>query len=325
MNHTKLTIRQIRYLVEVSRQGSIQAASQALAISQSSIIAAITAAEHEVGAKLFERRPAVGILPTPAGQRFVRSSLALLAAEEEFARSLVEQKDMPPAHIRIGCFEPFGALFMPTVIRRYIDKVGASEVSLIETDHAKLISGLVSGTMEFAVGYNIGPDMGQSATPICRLPAHALISTDNALASQSSVSLAQLAEQPFVLLDLPHTDDYLLRLFELMSLRPKVSFRSRSYQAVRSAVAAGFGISIHNMRPVNYAMGDPSCLARVPISDNLPAPILQVIDIYGQRKPLFVRRFIDAVRDFFLELGPTKFAVAMPQQYSGLMFEESTQ
>jgi DNA-binding transcriptional LysR family regulator len=45
-----LTIRQLRYICEASREGSIQAASRKLAISQSSIVAALEAAEFALSA-----------------------------------------------------------------------------------------------------------------------------------------------------------------------------------------------------------------------------------------------------------------------------------
>lgn len=314
-----LTIRQLRYICEASRQGSIQAASRSLAISQSSIIAAIAAAEYEMRAKLFDRRPAIGIRPTPAGERFVRSALQLLAAEDEFARSVREETSALPPHIRIGCFEPFGAMFMPPLMRRYLDAVGPAEISLMEGDHAQLATWLAAGTVDFAVAYDIGPHLAQGAAPICRLPAHALLSVDSPFAKVTSVSLAELATMPLVLLDLPHTGAYLLTLFELLALRPQISLRTRSYETVRCAVASGFGMSILNMRPLSLTMGDPPELVRVPLSDDLPAPALQVIDVYGQRKPLFLRRFIEITRDFFTNLGPARFAVATPHRQPSLL------
>jgi DNA-binding transcriptional LysR family regulator len=318
-----LSIRQLRYICEVTRLGSIQAASRTLAISQSSIIAAIAAAEFEAGAKLFERKPAVGITPTPTGRRFVRSALSLLAAEEEFTRAMREEAAGVPRHIRVGCFEPFGAMFMPSVMRRYLDEVGEAEVSFLEGDNAQLTTWLANGDVDFAVAYDIGPDLGQSTTPICRLPAHALLSADNPLAGRTSLSIAELAEHPLVLLDLPHTSAYLLGLFESRSLRPRVCLRTRSYETIRSAVSVGFGVSVLNMRPLNYPVGDVQNLVRVPLSDDLPAPTLQVTDMYGPQKPRFVRRFIAVLRDFFVELGPSRFAVAMPEREPHLLYPGS--
>ena len=314
-----LTIRQLRYICEASREGSIQAASRKLAISQSSIVAALEAAEFEVGAKLFDRRPAVGIKPTPAGQRFIRLAHSLLAAEDEFKRGMKETTTSMPRHIRVGCFEPFGATFMPRVMRRYLDQVSDAEISLMEGDHTQLAAWIEKGEVDFAVAYDIGPDLGQSAAPICKLPAHVLMSAEDRLANREAVSLAEIVDRPFILLDLPHTGAYLLALFEMNALRPRISLRTRSYETVRCAVAAGFGVAILNMRPLSPGLGEIPGLVRLPLSDELPAPTLQVIDIYGPHKPFFVRSFIDVIRAFFAEMGPARFAVATPQRQHGLI------
>ncbi|HQT85865.1 MAG: transcriptional regulator [Acidiphilium sp. 37-64-53] len=315
-----LSIRQLRYICTVAQHGSVQAASRHLAISQSSIIAAIDAAEHVASTRLFDRRPAIGLAPTPSGRSFVREALALLASADAFDRAVKQQSSGMPAHIRIGCFEPFGAMFMPTVIRRYLDIMGPAEVSLLEGDHVQLANWLATGAVDFALAYDIGPDLGQSSTPICRLPAHAVLARGNPLAGRARVSLEDLVENPFILLDLPHTGHYLLNLFNHVSRRPTISLRTRSYETVRCAVAAGFGMSILNMRPLNTGLDDTPGLIRVPLSDDLAAPALQVVDIYGAHKPMFVRRFIEIVHEFFARLGPARFAVATPERHGELLF-----
>ena len=59
-----LTIRHLRYIQHVAQSGSVQAASRLLSISQSSILAAIDLAEGEIGARIFDRRPARGVTVT---------------------------------------------------------------------------------------------------------------------------------------------------------------------------------------------------------------------------------------------------------------------
>jgi DNA-binding transcriptional LysR family regulator len=98
----------------------------------------------------------------------------------------------------------------------------------------------------------------------------------------------------------------------MLATRPRVSLRTRSYETVRSAVAAGFGASILQMRPNRYSAPDNPGLVRRPLLDEIPAPALIVADIYGPRKPAFVRRFIEVLQAFFVDLGASGFAVATP-------------
>lgn len=309
-----LTVRQLRYVCEVARLGSVLAASKSLYISQSSILAAITLAEAEMGARIFDRRPALGVTITPAGQRFVSAARVMLAAETEFNRSIGDLSGRVPKVLRIGCFEPFGALFMPEMLRSYLDSVGDVEIDLVEADQVQLQERLVAGEVDLAILYDIGPIGIDSVTRICKVPAHAMLNADDPLAARDGIWLAELAERPLVLLDLPHTATYLLTLFDVLAKRPEVRFRTRSYETVRSAVASGFGMAILNMRPIGRATADGDEIVRKPIFDDLPPPTLIVADMYGSAKPLFVRVFIDIFQRFFDTVGASGFSVTTPER-----------
>lgn len=309
-----LTLRQIRYVCVVSECGSIQSASRALRISPSSILAAIELAESELGARIFDRRRASGMKLTPAGSRFVAESGRLLAAEGEFERQVgILQQDLP-AVLKIGCFEPFGAIFMVEALKRLQTDEKPVEISLFEGDQPQLLDWLNRGIVDVVVTYDLGPSFGDSVTRVCRVPAHALLSEDDPLAKQDSVALAELAERPLVLLDLPQTATFLLTLFDLVGVRPKIGFRTRSYETVRSAVAAGFGSSILNMRPIGQTNPDSKVLRRVPLSDDLPAPMLLIADLYGSMKPRGVTRLTEAFVSLFRDRPVDDFAVVTPER-----------
>ncbi|MER9664849.1 LysR family transcriptional regulator, partial [Mesorhizobium sp. M0159] len=83
-----LTLRQLRYISVVADNGSVAAAARTCRIAHSSILAALSQAEIEMGVRLFDRRPSRGVGLTPAGERFVASARRLLAAEAEFERTM---------------------------------------------------------------------------------------------------------------------------------------------------------------------------------------------------------------------------------------------
>lgn len=315
-----LTIRQLRYVCEVASLGSVQAASKVLHISQSSILAAITLAEGEMGARIFERRPARGVQVTPAGERFISAARIMLSAATEFDRAIGDLADRVPKVLRIGCFEPFGALFMPEMLRMYIDNVGDVEIDLLEGDQVQLQTWLGEGLIDMAVLYDIGTITTGTMTRICKVPAHAVLHVDDPLAAKDAVWLSEIATRPFVLLDMPQTATYLLTLFDILAKRPDVRFHTRSYETVRSAVASGFGMSILNMRPIGRATSDGQGIVRRPILDELPPPSVIVLDLYGNAKPLFVRLFIEIIRRFFREVGPSGFSVCIEKRHSALIF-----
>ncbi len=305
----KLSIRQVRYVCEVASLGSIQAASMSMHISPSSILAAIKLAEGELGAAVSYRRPSEGVRVTPAGERFIAGARALLDAQAQFSRMIGGLAQSTPQTIKIGCFEPFGALFLTELLKRYSNTFGPVNVCLFEGDQTQLRRWLDTGAVDLVITYDIGTDFGgPGSVRICHVPPHAILSTKNPLARKRLISLRDLSQHPFVLLDLPQTSTYLLTLFDVLAARPQLSLRTRSYETVRAAVGAEFGVSILNLVPFGDAQRDAPNVVRRPIGDDLPAPCLIVADIYGESKPAFVRNFIQSVKDHFVSVGPARFA-----------------
>lgn len=309
-----ITLRQVRYVCVVSECGSIHSASRMLRISPSSILAAIEIAETELGARIFDRKRANGTQLTPAGERFVAEGNRFLASALDFERQVGILKVDVPSVLRIGCFEPFGALCMAEALRRLQPEYSPEEINLFEGDQTQLLDWLNKGLVDIVVTYDLGPSFGDGVTRICKIPTHALMSREDALAGRESISLAELAEKPLVLLNLPDTSTYLLTLFDFLGIKPRVGFRTRSYETVRSAVAAGFGSAILNMRPIGQTNPDSPMLVRVPLTDSLPAPTLLVADLYGSMKPKGVQRLIDAFVSLFRECDPRDFAVVTPER-----------
>ncbi|GLO70757.1 LysR family transcriptional regulator [Phaeobacter inhibens] len=316
----RLTYKQVAYIREIAKRGSITDACKALHISQSSLLAAVEAAEQTTKTRLFHKRRGHGVILTPAGKTFLNSAQKFLAAGAEFGKTLDEFSVRAPQILRLGCFSPFGALLLPPLIKRYSEKYGSSEILLREGDQVQLRSWLASGDVDLIVTYDIGDEFTGELTPICKFPAHALLNIDDEHACCQSISMAELADKPLILLDLPETRAYLLALFDLTARRPTIALRTRSYQTIRSAVASGLGASLLNIGP-SETSPDTESIVRIPISDPLKQPTLLVANPYGELKPDYVRDFIDVVFDYFTELGPDEFAVVLPEFANDLLYE----
>jgi DNA-binding transcriptional LysR family regulator len=292
-----LSLRQIRYVTEVARQGSIQKASQTLHISQSSILAAITLAENALDAKIFDRRQARGVLVTQEGERFLTIAQSLLEAEAEFSRSLGTMGHSTPENIRVGCFIPFGPAYMIDIFKEYRQQNNVGTIDLLEGSQPQLREWLARGEIEFAVTVDVGHTFAGSSTIICELPTHAALPPDHPLAMRNSVSLAELVDYPFILLDLPETSVYLLTLFDMIARRPRVALRTTSYETVRTAIAGGLGFSLLNTISNNNFTSDRHRIARVALSDKVPSPKVVVVDLYGSHKPAHLKNFIATLKN----------------------------
>ena len=314
-----ITLRQMSYMCTVAELGSVQAAANFHRISTSSILSAIQRSEDEFGAMIFFRMASKGTLVTPQGKRFIMAARGLLQAQQEFVDKVGALSRSIPDRVRIGCFRPFSSLFMSALLRKFIDATGPLELDLKEGDAEELRRWLSDGTVDLVMAYDIGPDLPGSSTTLCRVPRHVAIHADDPLSRQDEISLKDLAKRDLVLLDLPHTEEYLMAAFDILAKRPRVCFRSRSYEAVRSAVALKFGPSLLNFRPSPLVVPDPPEIVRIPLAEKLPVPSVVVVDVYGRIKPNFVRKYIQVCHDFFSDWGPQNFAVTHPDATAGLL------
>jgi len=266
----QFTLRQLTYLVAVADHGSVTAAAQALYTSQPGISTAITQLEALFGLQIFIRHPARGVSLTPAGQCFVAAARNMLAHADDLLLRGGELNQSLRGTLDLGCFTTLGPILLPKWLASFQDQYPDIEVRLHEGDIAQLQDALECGRIEVALLYDLDLSPALIKFPLKSIVPYALMSPRHPLAAKPSVSLAELADEPMVLLDLPYSRAYFLSLFRQHDLEPVIRHRTVNFELVRGMVAAGNGYALLNMRPhinVTYG-GDP--LVCLPIADRVP-------------------------------------------------------
>lgn len=265
-------IRQLTYIVAVADHGSISAAAEILAISQPAIGAAIQKIEAEYQLKLFIReRPNRAVL-TPVGRRFIAQARLLLEHAQEFDDEARNLRQSPHGVVEVGCFFPTAAFIVPIILKGLRERGFDISIRVHEADLDELNNMLTQGRIEVALTYNMQPSPGIEFESLIEAPPYVLLSKDDPLSQAQSVSLKQLAERDMVALNLPITQQFFLSLFSQANLRPRVKHLAKSYELVRSLVAAGEGYALLIMRPVNERAYDGGELAYLPLADDVPPP-----------------------------------------------------
>ena len=244
----QLSLRQLRYVVAAADAGNVTEAARRLNVSQPSISSAIAEVESYVGVPLFIRRHARGVTLTLAGEKIVNEARLLLKHAAEFAQNALDYGNGLRGKIALGCFLTLAARFMPALLARFAQLHPGITVELHEGDQEELIAMLLSGRAELALAYNFAlhQDLLAYRSPICRRTRSS--SADHRLASRERISLEELAEEPYILLDLPHSRDYFFGLFRSVGVEPRVVMRSRSQELIRGLVANGHGYCIPECR-----------------------------------------------------------------------------
>lgn len=139
--------------------------------------------------------------PTPAGARVVAEARQLLAHAGDFARGARALGGEPAGEITLGCFPAAAPRFLPRLLPVFAARHPAISVRLEEDDQAEI----ALGRTELALAYDFAPSEAVEATPLVALPPHAVLPAKHPLARRPRLTLAELAGEPLLLLDLPHS------------------------------------------------------------------------------------------------------------------------
>ena len=97
----QLETKRLRYIVEVSKSGSITTAAETLSITQSALSQNIAEVEDVLGVKLFNRLPR-GVLLTEAGEIFVARAKSILYEVDELFTNVLESQQLVTGRLKIG-------------------------------------------------------------------------------------------------------------------------------------------------------------------------------------------------------------------------------
>ena len=255
----QINLRQLEYFAAAAHHGGAARAALALGVSQPSVSKAIADLEALWGELLFVRLHARGMELTAAGVARHRAAQALL----EQARTLAGPRSGDLAGLlRVGCLSTLAPRWLPAILAQMRAAHPAIEVQFHEDDTETLMRMLARGALDVALLYDLGlARSGVRLEPVVDLVPYALLPWGHPLAAASSLRLSELAREPLVLINLPHSREYFLSLFRSAGVVPRIVCESPSLETVRGLVANGLGVSLLTTRPVNDHSQDGKRLA----------------------------------------------------------------
>ena len=293
------SMRALSYIVATAETGSVSASAKQLNVSQPSISAAISQIEATLGTTLFVRHHARGMSTTIAGQRFVNEARLLLNHARDFARNAETLVSDVSGAVTVGSFITLATRFMPNLIAEFARRAPGIAIHLEEGHQQDMIDGLTSGRLELALAYAYAVPDEIVGERLSTLPPYVLVSAGHPLAERGEISLREIAEEPFILLDLPFSRDYFFNLFMASGAEPRVAYRSRSPELIRGLVGHGCGYTIHNALPGTNLSYDGRAIVALKMAEN-PTPV-HIVTLRLRRQSMrpAVRLFADFMREAF--------------------------
>lgn len=264
------SLRQLEYFAKAAEVNSLATAARELHISQPSISTAITKLETALNVQLFKRHHAQGVSLTSAGGRLLSEVNSLLSHAQEVRMNAQGLSTQMRGRLHIGCFGPIAALYLPALITAFQSRYPEVDLNLYEDDNDALLNGVEANRYDVAFVYKLDVPASMQTERLLKLRPHIILPPNHELASQSKISLGELAKYPMVLLNLPRSREYFSSLFESKNLFPQISMRSPSFETVRSLVANGAGFSVLVTKPRQNYCYDGKQVVQRDIKDKIP-------------------------------------------------------
>lgn len=117
------------------------------------------------------------------------------------------------------------------------------------------------------------------------------------MAQRSAISLSELEEHEFILLDLPLSRDYFLGLFAAAGATPNIVAQIQHQEVIRTMVGNRYGYTLANVRPKNKAALDGKRLVSLRLSGEHKPMRIGLIRIGQQVSTRLVRTFEEHCRN----------------------------
>lgn len=239
------TLRQLQFFVAAAEAESVSGAARALSISQSSVTEAIRALEDDLGVGLFDRQ-AKGLLITQKGSAFLRHARQILADVATARTSFRDTAETATGRLSLGVTSLVAGYVLSDILSRFRRAFPQVDLNVIEDNGEYLQHLLIGGELDVAVllTSSVKDRMALHVETLLVSPYRLWLPLGHALAQQTYITLDQLAGQPLIQLMVDEIEESTRRLTMALPVKPKVAFRTRSVEAVRSLVATGAGLAI---------------------------------------------------------------------------------
>lgn len=280
------TLRQLEYALAVAKHQSFSEAARQCFVSQPSLSAQIAQLETVLGAKLFERGPK-GVQTTAFGVEFTRRAGSVLAGLEDLEALSRGQRQPLTGDLRLGVIPTVAPYCVPNIVELVQRKNRACRLLLAEDQTQRLVARLEAGELDLLL-LALEASLGAAETlPLGRDDFLAAVDAEHRLAKQEKISLAELREENFLLLEDGHCLSEQVRTVCGGPGGELGDFRAGSLATLAQMVALGHGVTlIPRMAQADLCAALPAIVTR-PLS----SPAYRTIGLAWRRRSPRAKEF----------------------------------
>lgn len=292
-----MDLRHMRHFVAVAEELHFGRAARRLNMAQPPLSQSIRRLELEIGVDLFNRtRRSVEL--TPAGKIFLEEARRTIM-QADLARKLAQRAANKALEVPVSFVGPALYQVLPKLVVEFRGIRPDAVVRLYERTSPDQIAGLAAGDFEVAFAtLAIGDATGCETMVVEQAPFVAAVPADWPIARRESLTLAELAEQPFISAS-PEFRPLVLEQFDMfksVGVMPQVVQETSQTYTSLSLVSASMGCCVVT---ATAALILPRNVVLLPIVDDVTYAYWQLLMVWRpQQLSPAAARFVEMAKAY---------------------------
>ncbi|WP_370946802.1 LysR family transcriptional regulator [Amycolatopsis sp. cg5] len=249
-------------LAALKEMANITRAAELLDVPQPTLSRRLAALGETLGAPLTAPHGR-GIRLTRAGELLADAAADAVARLESGVRRVREEVEPSSGHVVLGFLHLLGRSLVPSLLRDYRASHPGTRFTLVQGSRQNMLDRLRDGELDLALLAPTPSDPAFESSVLKEQEILLSVPSAHPLASRDEVTIAELADEEFVLLE----PGYGLRqitdaLCAQAGFEPRIAFEGQESDTVRGLVAAGLGVALLP----HFEPGFPAGVVEVPIT-----------------------------------------------------------
>ncbi len=254
-----MELHQLRYFVSVANKGNFTRAAEACQVAQPSLSQQIIKLEKELGQRLFER---LGrrVKMTDAGLFLYDRATNILATVDATKKDLLDGLATGEGRMAIGSIVTAAPYLLPPLLKKFGQSFPNAEVVVHENLTDTILGECLRGDLDLGLVALPIDDDQLHVEPLFEDELLVCVHHKHPLATKRTVTLEDLMQEPFILLDPIHClGEQVISFCVSSECRPKIACRSSQIMTVQELVGLKHGVSL---LPASAAKTDKSKLRK---------------------------------------------------------------
>ena len=238
-----LTLRHLRTVRAIVREGSIAKASKGLGLTGPAVTLQLKQMEDELGLALFDRTNE-GMRPTDAGRRLFDAAQAVDERLGQFADEIEALKGLSAGHLRLGAVST-AKYFAPKMMAAFMRSHPKIAITLSVGNREETIASLHDHEIDVALMGRPPKDFAVRAALFGDHPLVIIAPPDHPLAGARDISKEAIAREQFLIREPGSGTRISLEIFlsDIPGRLDSLGTEMGSNETIKQAVMAGLGIA----------------------------------------------------------------------------------